>query len=667
MSGRRRRDDGWADSPRDAQDDRRDPWAAEQDDRRDSWADQDDGRDPWADSSVDEWASRDRDQAEKADWAAASGDGGAVADRGKGSAGAYVSNGAAATAYSPPAFPSFTMTTGTGKQERGQASGQQGGYDAPGYGNDRYGSPSTARRPAANGGGYQDSGYGQDAGLGRNGQSGGRRDGAGYDPAFGGDSAGAHAKPGYGSAGYGNEPGYGGAGYGPNGRSAVQAPEFTPVDNDDLDDDGPAGTPRPIGRLSIYTLHEDKTREFDHLAERAAEGVRASEPDTLVYVIHVVPKAPMQRIMYEIYRDRAAFLSHERQPHIRQFAVDRASCVLATNVIDLRLKYAKVASLGSVPEVPAVPGNWPPAAAETAVGGDRNQAAAPQYQPAATYQTPQYQRAQQPETQYQEAQYQGTQYQGTQQPGAQQPAQYPGAQYPGAQYSAAQYQADPARPAAAASFTPAKDRYPTENRQYAATGREHYPTIAQYDNSANGGGYGTSNGQYGSANGYSSTASYANGGSYASANGYPSDNDHSAGDGYQGPNGYSGGNGYQDANGYSDTNGYSNGNGYQGASGYPNGSGYSNGAGYSNGSGYQNGSSYSNGSGPANGAANGYADNTNGAANGVQYTPRYRELTSGPGAEAAPGDYPANGDRYGDGSRQSARASDWDPRPQDRR
>ena len=55
----------------------------------------------------------------------------------------------------------------------------------------------------------------------------------------------------------------------------------------------------------------------------------------------------MQRIMYEIYRDRAAFLSHERQPHIRQFAVDRASCVLATNIIDLRLKYAKVAALNS--------------------------------------------------------------------------------------------------------------------------------------------------------------------------------------------------------------------------------------------------------------------------------------------------------------------------------
>jgi quinol monooxygenase YgiN len=94
-------------------------------------------------------------------------------------------------------------------------------------------------------------------------------------------------------------------------------------------------------------LLDDKAAEFDRLAERAAEGVRETEPDTLVYVIHVVPKAPMQRIIYEIYRDRSAFESHERQPHVQRFVADRRSCVLATNIIDLRLKYAKVAALGA--------------------------------------------------------------------------------------------------------------------------------------------------------------------------------------------------------------------------------------------------------------------------------------------------------------------------------
>jgi quinol monooxygenase YgiN len=135
----------------------------------------------------------------------------------------------------------------------------------------------------------------------------------------------------------------------PASRREFLPPEETPAGNDNW-----AESVRPYGRLTIFTLLDDKAVEFDRLAERAAEGVRMAEPDTLVYVIHVVPKAPMQRIIYEIYRDRAAFEEHERQPHMQRFAADRTSCVLATNVIDLRLKYAKVAGFGA-PEVASVP------------------------------------------------------------------------------------------------------------------------------------------------------------------------------------------------------------------------------------------------------------------------------------------------------------------------
>ena len=118
----------------------------------------------------------------------------------------------------------------------------------------------------------------------------------------------------------------------------------------------PAGSPcaaaRPYGRILIFTLLEDRVTDFDRLAEEAAEYVRTGEPDTLVYVIHLVPNAPLQRIFYEIYRDRAAFDSHESQPYMQRFVAERRTCVLATNVIELRLKYAKVAPL---------PGPQPPA------------------------------------------------------------------------------------------------------------------------------------------------------------------------------------------------------------------------------------------------------------------------------------------------------------------
>jgi quinol monooxygenase YgiN len=476
MSGRRRRDDEWGDGRLDAQNDRRDPWA-------------DDGVGDWGEPGADP---------------------GGDANRSGGySGGGYAPQGG--PTYASPSFqaPSGGDGYGGGPAQRGSSNG----YATGGYGGDGRDAGYGAGRDAT----YQSAGYGRNAG---------------------GNSA--YDRFAYGAGGQANDPGYGGAaagGYaGANGRQVGQAfsPEFAPVDNDDADDDPSIGTPRPYGRLSIYTLHEDKTREFDRLAERAAEGVRTAEPDTLVYVIHVVPKAPQQRIIYEIYRDRGAFLSHERQPHIRQFAADRASCVLATNIIDLRLKYAKVAALGTAQESPAAPqASWTPRA-EPAPGNDQF-AATTQY-------TPQYSSA-----------------------------QYPAAQSPAAQSPAPQYSQAQGSPAAA-SFTPAKD-YGANNGQIPTVGRAAYtPATAQYGNSGNGA-YGASNGQYGAAN----SNGYANGGSYSSS-GYPAAN------GYQGANSYSGDNGYSDANGYQNANGYSGANGYSnGSSGYPAANGYSNGNGYAGG------------------------------------------------------------------------------------
>jgi quinol monooxygenase YgiN len=120
--------------------------------------------------------------------------------------------------------------------------------------------------------------------------------------------------------------------------------------------------PRPHGLIAIYTLLEDKVADFDRVADEAAEQVRAQEPDTLVYVIHTVPKAPMQRIFYEIYRDRAAYERHEQQPYIKRFVTARRPFVLATNVIELRVKYAKISPLVQAEtQIPSPVGTLPPA------------------------------------------------------------------------------------------------------------------------------------------------------------------------------------------------------------------------------------------------------------------------------------------------------------------
>ena len=111
-----------------------------------------------------------------------------------------------------------------------------------------------------------------------------------------------------------------------------------------------------FGQIAIYTLLEDTVDEFDQLTQRVVEQVRGHEPDTLVYIVHAVPSAPLQRILYEVYRDRQSYERHGQQPYVRQFEADRRPYVLATNVIELGLQQAKVSPFPSVTELFGEPG-----------------------------------------------------------------------------------------------------------------------------------------------------------------------------------------------------------------------------------------------------------------------------------------------------------------------
>src|SRR5207248_1366436 len=104
-----------------------------------------------------------------------------------------------------------------------------------------------------------------------------------------------------------------------------------------------ADVSRLYGQIAIYTLLDGRIDDFDMLAQRVVEQVKAGEPGTLVYVMHGVPSAPMQRILYEVYRDEAAFGQHVNQPYVRQFEEERKPCLLATNVIELGVRHAKFA------------------------------------------------------------------------------------------------------------------------------------------------------------------------------------------------------------------------------------------------------------------------------------------------------------------------------------
>ncbi|MEV0997460.1 antibiotic biosynthesis monooxygenase [Nonomuraea sp. NPDC050202] len=111
-----------------------------------------------------------------------------------------------------------------------------------------------------------------------------------------------------------------------------------------------AGRPSPsiYGLLTVFTIVDGAGEAFDRLAEATVEAVRRGEPDTLVYACHAVKSAPLQRIVYELYRDEVAYRDHQRQPHVERFVSERQAMVLATNVIELDVNAAKVVPLPMV-------------------------------------------------------------------------------------------------------------------------------------------------------------------------------------------------------------------------------------------------------------------------------------------------------------------------------
>jgi quinol monooxygenase YgiN len=80
---------------------------------------------------------------------------------------------------------------------------------------------------------------------------------------------------------------------------------------------------------------------YDHLVAETVEHIRASEPGTLVYAVHSVDGQPLQRIFYELYRDKAAFAAHEAAPHTRRYLAERDQYLASAEVDRLTLQTGK--------------------------------------------------------------------------------------------------------------------------------------------------------------------------------------------------------------------------------------------------------------------------------------------------------------------------------------
>jgi quinol monooxygenase YgiN len=80
---------------------------------------------------------------------------------------------------------------------------------------------------------------------------------------------------------------------------------------------------------------------FDRLVAETVPQIRQHEPGTLIYAVHTVEGQPLQRIFYELYRDREAFEAHEEQPHTRRFLAEREQYLAGVDVDFLTLQIGK--------------------------------------------------------------------------------------------------------------------------------------------------------------------------------------------------------------------------------------------------------------------------------------------------------------------------------------
>ncbi|SEG91055.1 Quinol monooxygenase YgiN [Thermomonospora echinospora] len=97
-----------------------------------------------------------------------------------------------------------------------------------------------------------------------------------------------------------------------------------------------------FGLVVRFTCKDEASaEEFDRLVGETVEKIRELEPGTFVYATHRVEGQPLQRIFYELYRDREAFDAHEAQEHTKRFLGARDELLASVEVDWLELQAGK--------------------------------------------------------------------------------------------------------------------------------------------------------------------------------------------------------------------------------------------------------------------------------------------------------------------------------------
>jgi quinol monooxygenase YgiN len=102
-----------------------------------------------------------------------------------------------------------------------------------------------------------------------------------------------------------------------------------------------------FGLMVRFTCKDESTAAaFDDLVARTGEQIRVNEPGTVVYAVHRVDGRPLERVFYELYRDKEAFQEHESKAYVRAFLSEREQYLSATEVDRLDFVSGKGVDLG---------------------------------------------------------------------------------------------------------------------------------------------------------------------------------------------------------------------------------------------------------------------------------------------------------------------------------
>ncbi|MGW7386897.1 putative quinol monooxygenase [Streptomyces sp. NPDC054794] len=84
--------------------------------------------------------------------------------------------------------------------------------------------------------------------------------------------------------------------------------------------------------VDLYLKDAAAARAYDELVARTVPKIQANEPNTLVYTENQPVGGGINRVQYELYRDKAAFTFHSNASYVQKYVAEREKYIVGYKV-----------------------------------------------------------------------------------------------------------------------------------------------------------------------------------------------------------------------------------------------------------------------------------------------------------------------------------------------